>query len=89
MDIEVQDTGLYKTFFAPFDKWSIKTKNVTNVPKSITQSEAPALKVIGVNKIWTDISVNSGLIVETSSGLTEETRVSLTPEHAFQKRKEI
>ena len=40
--IEDQDTKLYKTVFVPFDKESIKTKNVTNRPNFITQSEAPS-----------------------------------------------
>ena len=42
MDIEGQDTELFKTFFVPFDKEFNKTKNVTNVPNFIAQSEAPA-----------------------------------------------
>ena len=51
---------------------SIKTHNVTNGPNLITQSEAPAPEVIVVDKVWTSISVNSGL--------TGETRASVTPE---------
>ena len=59
----------------------IKTKKVTNGPNLITQSEAPAPEVIVVDKIGTDISVNSGL--------TGEKRASVTKKNAFQKRKEI
>ena len=51
----------------------IKTQKLTNVPNLITWSVAPAPKVIVVGKIWTGISVNSGL--------TGETIVSVTPEH--------
>ena len=35
--IEGQDTELYKNVFLPFDKEFIKTQNVTNAPKLITQ----------------------------------------------------
>ena len=66
-DIEGQDTELYKTFFVPFDKESIKTKNVNNSPNSITESESPALEVIVVDKLLTDISADSELMGETSS----------------------
>ena len=47
----------------------------------ITQSKAPAPEVIVVDKLRTDIYVNSGLTVETQA--------SVTPENASQKRKEI
>ena len=55
-----------------FDKEFIKTKNVTNRPKSITQSEAPAPEEIVLEKLWTDLSVFSGETGDTSSGLTGE-----------------
>ena len=49
----------------------IKTQKVTNEPNLITQSEALSSKLIVVDKIRTNISVNSGL--------TGETRASVTP----------
>ena len=52
-------------------KESIKTQNLTNGPSLITQSEAPAPEVIVVGKLQTNLSVNSGL--------TGETRASVTP----------
>ena len=51
MDIEGQYTELYKTFIAPFDKESINTQNVTNIPNSITQSEAPVPEKVVVDKL--------------------------------------
>ena len=45
----------------------------------INQSEAPATEVIVVDKIWTYLSVNSGL--------TGETRASLTPEKHIPRKK--
>ena len=57
-------------------KKSIKTKKVPNGRNLITKSEAPVTEVIVVNKIRTDLSINSGL--------TGETRASVTPENAFQ-----
>ena len=45
-------------------KESINTKNITNGPNLINQSEAPAPEVIVVDKLWTDISVNYGLTGE-------------------------
>ena len=86
-DIEGEDTELYKTFFVPFDKESIKTKNVTNAPKLITQSEAPGPELMVVYKLQTYLSVSSVATVETSSVLTGEIRASAMPENAFQKRK--
>ena len=53
-------------------KESIKTQNVTNIPNLITKSEAPAPEVIVVDKIRTDISINSGLTGETRSSVTLE-----------------
>ena len=50
--------------------------NGTNL---FTTSEASAPEVIVVDKLWTDLSVNSGL--------TGETRASVTPENAFQENK--
>ena len=50
----------------------IKTKKVNIGKNLITQSEAPALKVIVVEKLRTGLSINSGL--------TGETRLSVTPE---------
>ena len=52
-----------------------KTQRVTNGPNMITQSEAPEPEVIVVEKLWSDISVNSWL--------TGETRASITPENGF------
>ena len=40
-------------------KESIKTQRVTNVTNLITKSEAPSPEVIVVDKLHTDISVNS------------------------------
>ena len=57
----------------------MKTQKVTNGPNLITQSESPAPKVIVVDKLWTDISVNSGL--------TGETRASVTPEKRIPRKK--
>ena len=71
----------YKTFFVPFDKEYIKTKNVTNAPNLITLSETPAPEVIVVDKLQTDISVNSIL--------TGETRASVTPEKGIPRTKII
>ena len=48
-----------------------KKKKVTNGPNLITQSESQAPEVIVVDKLRTDLSVNSGL--------TGETRASVTP----------
>ena len=41
----------YKTFFVPFDKEYIKTQNLTNEPKLITKSEAPAPELIVADKL--------------------------------------
>ena len=60
------------------------TKNVTNGPNSINQSEAPAPEEIVLGKFWTDLSVLSGATGETSSGLIVETRSSVTPKNALQ-----
>ena len=62
-------------------KESIKTKIVTNGPNLINQSEAPVLEVIVVDKLRTDLSVNSWL--------TGETRESVTPEKCIIKKKKI
>ena len=62
-------------------KESTNAQKVTNGPNLITQSEAPAPEVIVVGKLWTNLYVNSGL--------TGETRASVTPENAFQEIKEI
>ena len=56
-------------------KESIKTKKVTNGKNLITQSEAPAPKVICVEKLWTSLSVNSGLTGETRASVTPEKRI--------------
>ena len=53
-------------------KESIKTQKVTNRPNVITESETPSPEVIVVEKLQTDISVNSGLIGETRSSVTPE-----------------
>ena len=58
-----------------FPKESINTQKVTNGPNLITQSEASAPEVIVVDKLWTDISVNSGLIGETRASVTPEKRI--------------
>ena len=55
------------------------TKKVKNAPNSINQSEAPAPEVIVVDKLRTDLSVNSRLTGETSLALTGETRAIVTP----------
>ena len=48
----------------------IKTQRVTNAPNFIVQSEPPAPKEIMVgNKIWTDVSILSGVI---GSSVTQE-----------------
>ena len=70
-----------------FDKEYIKTKNVTNAPNSITQSEALTPEVIVVEKLQTDISVLSRATGETRLVLTEETRESVTPEKRIPERK--
>ena len=57
-------------------KGSIKTQNFTNGTKLITQSEAPAPEVIVVDKLLTDLSVNSGLTGETRSSATPEKRIT-------------
>ena len=57
----------------------IKTKRVINGPNLITQSEAPAPEVIVVDKLRTGLSVNSGL--------TGETRASVTPGKLITKKK--
>ena len=44
-------------------KESIKAKKLTNVPNLITKSEGPAPEVIVVDRLLTDLSVNSGLTV--------------------------
>ena len=59
----------------------IKTQKLNNGLNFITQSEVLAPEVIGVDKLRTDQSVNSGL--------TGETRASVTPENAFQERKKM
>ena len=59
----------------------IKAQKLTNGTNLMIQSEAPAQEVIVVDKLLTDLSVNYGL--------TGETRASVTPENAFQERKEI
>ena len=56
-------------------KESTKTKKVTNGPNLITQSEAPAPEVIVVDKLQIDISVNSGLTGETRASVTPEKRI--------------
>ena len=53
----------------------IKIKKVTNGPNLITKSEAPAPEVIVVNKLRTDIYVNSGLMGETKASVTPEKRI--------------
>ena len=57
----------------------IKTQKVTNGPNLITQSEAPSPELIVVDKLRTDLSVNSVL--------TGETIASITPENSFHERK--
>ena len=57
----------------------MKTKNVTNEPKLITQLEAPATEVMVVEKLLTGISINSRL--------TEETSASVTPERCIPEKK--
>ena len=51
-------------------KESINTQKVTNGPDLITQSEITATEIIVVNKLRTDLSVNSGLTGETRAGVT-------------------
>ena len=53
----------------------ILTQKITNGPNLITQSEALAPEVIVVDKLWTDISVNSRLTVETRASTTPEKRI--------------
>ena len=60
-------------------KESIKTQNVTNGPNLIAQSEAPAPYLIVVDRLQTDLSVNSGI--------TGETRASVTPGKLIPKKK--
>ena len=60
-------------------KESIRAQKVTNWTNLITQSEAPAPEVIVMDKLWTDLSANSG-----SPG---ETRVSATPEKRIPRKK--
>ena len=57
----------------------IKKQKVTNKPNLITQSEAPELEVIVVEKLQTYLSVNSGL--------TGEKRASVTPEKRIPRKK--
>ena len=54
---------------------STKTKKLTNGPNLINQSEAPATEVIFVDKLRTDISVNSRLTGETRARVTTEKRI--------------
>ena len=56
-------------------KESIKTQKLTNGPNLITQSEAPAPEVIVMNKLWTDLSINSVLAGETRASVTPEKRI--------------
>ena len=56
-------------------KESIKTQKVTNGPNSITQSEAPAPEVIVLDKLWNDLSIYSGLTGETRASVTPEKRI--------------
>ena len=49
----------------------IKTKNVANGQNLINQSEAPAPELIVVDKLWTGISINSGLTGKTRAILTQ------------------
>ena len=51
-------------------KGYIKTQKVTNGPKFITQSKSSASEVIVVEKLQTDLYVNSGLTVETRASVT-------------------
>ena len=60
-------------------KESIKTQKISNVPNLITQSEVPAPKLIAVDKLRTDLSINFGL--------TGETRASVTPEKRIPRKK--
>ena len=60
-------------------KKSIKTQKLTDGQNLITQSESTAPEVIVVGKLWTNISVNSGL--------TGETRASVTPEKRIPRKK--
>ena len=59
-------------------KESIKAQNVTNGTNLINQPEAPVPEVIVVEKLRTDISVNSRLIGGT--------RAIVKPEKSIQKR---
>ena len=70
------DTNLWKI---TLPKEYIKTQKVTSGPNVITQPEAPALEVIVVEKLRTDISVNPGL--------TGETRASVTPGKCIPRKK--
>ena len=65
---------------------NLSIKRLKNVPNLITQSEAPAQEVIVVDKLRTDISVDSILTGETISVLTGETRASVTPEERIPNR---
>ena len=60
---------------------------MTNVPNSITQKEATSPEEIVVDKLLTGLYVLFGSMGETSSGLTLETRASVTPEKLIQKKK--
>ena len=57
----------------------IKTKKVTNEPNLITRSEATSPELILVDKLRSDLSVNSRL--------TGETRASVTPEKRIPRKK--
>ena len=58
-----------------FYKESNKTKKVTNGLNLITQTETPAPEVIVVDKILTDLSVDSGLTGETRTSVALEKRI--------------
>ena len=58
---------------------NLSWKNVTNGPKLITQPEAPASEEIVVEKLQTDLFLFPRAMGETNSGLTGETRASVTP----------
>ena len=53
----------------------MKTQKVTNGPNLITQPEALAPEVIVVDKLGTDLSVNSGIIGKTRASVTPGKRI--------------
>ena len=83
-NIEDQDTELYKFLLYPLIN-NISRQNMKKVPKIITKSEALAPEEIDVKKHRRYTYYLSAATGET--GLTGETRASVTPEKHVPKKK--